>query len=147
MHDWLQEGRDRFAPPTPHPLRVAYLAPGALLTTRLTTAARPFPLQECLGVPLPPGDLPAVLQDGRILCTLAARLPTFDAPRSDATAAECIDAFAGACRHLGIEPGRVLHPDQLLLPGPRRSAVGLVQALTALAHSASVRGLLPALRH
>ena len=103
-------------------------------------------LQDCLGFALPPGDLPTILQDGKLLCTLGAKLQNFEPPPVGATATECIEAFARACHHVGVERDRVLHPDHLLLPGPRRSATGLVQALTALADAASARGLLPALR-
>ncbi|KAL1520651.1 hypothetical protein AB1Y20_022223 [Prymnesium parvum] len=101
-------------------------------------------LQESLGLELPPGDLPSLLQDGQILCRLAAALPGFAPPPADAPPIERIHAFSAACRQLGVPSDSLLQPHHLL-PGPHKSASALVNALSALAREAYVRGFLPAL--
>uniref|UniRef100_A0A7S3BAY7 Calponin-homology (CH) domain-containing protein n=1 Tax=Haptolina ericina TaxID=156174 RepID=A0A7S3BAY7_9EUKA len=95
---------------------------------------------------LPPGDLPAVLQDGLLLCLLAeTALPGFNLPAPDASPAERIEAFAAACHQIGIPQLDLLRPAHLL-PGPERSAHKLAHALSVLAREGYVRGMLPALR-
>lgn len=102
-------------------------------------------VQTCLQVELPPGDLPTLLEDGTVLMSLAdVAMPGVAAPYTGASAARQLEAFATACRQLGVSEEEVLHAGELL-PGPQRSAAALARGLAALAREASARKLLPPL--
>ena len=103
-------------------------------------------MQDVLRVELPPGDLPTLLQDGELLMALAdAAMPGVAAPYVGSLPSRKFEAFATACRKLGVSEGELLH-ESALLPGPaQRSADAVATALGALAREASRRKLLPPL--
>jgi hypothetical protein len=91
-----------------------------------------------------PGDLPAVLADGTILCSLVdIAMPGFAAPLVSAAPAKRLEAFATAARQLGVADEDLLQAEALL--GPHRSAEAAARALAAFAQAAAARSLLPPL--
>ena len=102
-------------------------------------------MQDVLRVELPPGDLPTLLKDGELLMALAdAAMPGVAAPYVGSLPSRKFEAFATACRKLGVGEDELLH-ESALLPGPQRSADAVATALGALAREASRRKLLPPL--
>ena len=102
-------------------------------------------MQGILRVELPPGDLPTLLKDGELLMALAdAAMPGVAAPYVGSLPSRKFEAFATACRKLGVTEDELLH-ESALLPGPQRSADAVATALGALAREASRRKLLPPL--
>ena len=101
-------------------------------------------LQVCLKTELPPGDLPALLQDGEVLCALAdAALPCVAAPLVGSAPLLKVQAFVTSCRQLGVPEDELLAPEAVVRGQASASAVA--RALTALAREASARALLPPL--
>ena len=101
-------------------------------------------LQVCLKMELPPGDLPALLQDGEVLCALAdAAMPGVAAPLVGSAPLLKVQAFVTSCRQLGVPEDELLAPEAVVRGQASASAVA--RALTALAREASARALLPPL--
>ena len=93
---------------------------------------------------LPPGDLPALLADGELLMSLAdTAMPGVGAPYVGSLPSRKFEAFATACRQLGVPESEILQESWLV--GPQRSAELVVRGVEALAREASARRLLPPL--
>lgn len=101
-------------------------------------------MQDVLRLELPPGDLPALLADGELLMSLAdTAMPGVGAPYAGSLPSRKFEAFATACRQLGVPESEILQESWLV--GPQRSAELVVRGVEALAREASARRLLPPL--